>query len=90
MSLGLLGRGSCGWRRVFGIAWAGRHVGGAVFCGLLTMAGQGVVSLGLLGRASCGWRRVVGIAGRPVCGAVSLALLTRALGRVSCGVPPCH
>ena len=63
VSLGLLGRASCGWRCVIGIAgqgvlwvapchwdcWAGRRLGGAM-------------SLGLLTRASSGWRRVMGIA----------------------------
>ena len=67
VSLGLVTRGSCGWRCVIGIAgqgvvwmalchwdcWAGRRVGGAV-------------SLGLLIRASSGWRRVIGIADQGV------------------------
>ena len=46
MSLGLVGRASCGWHCVTAIDGGTRRLGGAV-------------SLGLLGRASCWWRCAV-------------------------------
>ena len=64
MSLGLLSRASCGWRRVIRIGEQGVVWVAAVSLGLLTRACRvgGAVSLGLVSRASCGWRRVIGIA----------------------------
>ena len=84
VSLGLVGRASCGWRCVIAIDgegvvwvalchwdwWAGRRVGGAV-------------SLRLMGKASCGWRCVIGIAGQ---GVVWVALYRSGAGTGSRGV----